>query len=198
MSGCAAISAKSEQPVLWLVFIAAIAASLFVHELGHCLVAWLHGYAAVPTLAKDYILKPVPADLKLQIALGGILGSVAALIAGGLWFGLRPSRVSSAVLAAALTLPAFYTLRFILAGRGHDATEFQEAQAALSLSYNGHAVDWMFLTLLLLASTFWIWRERSIWSLGLIMRIAIGAVLGLLFLVLLQRLNNLIFDPLFA
>ena len=198
VSGSGAISAKSAEPVLWLVFIAAIAVSLFVHELGHCSVAWLHGYSAVPTLAKEYILKPVPPALQLQIALGGILGSASALIGGGLWLGLRPSRVNSAVLAGALTLPAFYTLRFFLAGRGHDATEFQEAQAALSLSYNGHALDWIFLTLLLLTSAYWLWRERGRWSLRLILRVAIGAVIGLLFLVLLQWFNNLVFDPLLA
>ncbi len=44
----------------WLVFAAAIVVSVFIHELGHCTVAWLHGCPAIPTPAKEYILKPLP------------------------------------------------------------------------------------------------------------------------------------------
>jgi hypothetical protein len=43
-------------------------------------------------------------------------------------------RLKSRLFSGALTAPGFYSLRFVLAGRGHDATEFQEAQVALGLS----------------------------------------------------------------
>src|SRR5690242_12735855 len=65
----------------WTVFICAIVGSLFMHEIGHCVVAWLHGYIAIPTPAKEYVLHPLPDSLQTQVALGGILGSVAALVA---------------------------------------------------------------------------------------------------------------------
>jgi hypothetical protein len=60
-----------------------------------------------------------------------------------------------------MTLPGFYTLRFVLAGRGHDGTEFQEAQAALGLSYTGHGLDWLFVSLFVAATVFWFWRARA-------------------------------------
>ena len=126
----------------WLVFAVAIVGSVFIHELGHCTVPWLHGYPAIPTPAKEYILKPLPEGVQNQMALGGVLGSVIALVAASVWVQLRPSAISSSVLAGAMTASGFYTLWFILAGRGHDGTEFQEAQAALGLSYAGHGVDW--------------------------------------------------------
>lgn len=124
---------------LWVFFICAIAGSLFIHEIGHCAVAWLHGQAAVPTPMKEYVLSPIPQDLQNQVALGGVRGSVAALLAMLLWVYRNPSAIHSALLAGAMTAPGFYALRFILFGRGHDASEFQEAQAALGLSYAAHA-----------------------------------------------------------
>jgi hypothetical protein len=55
--------------------------SVFIHELGHCTIVWLHGYPAIPTPAKEYILKPLPEAFQNQMALGGIIGSVLALVA---------------------------------------------------------------------------------------------------------------------
>jgi hypothetical protein len=138
----------------WLFFAGAIVASIFIHELGHCTVAWLHGYPAIPTPAKEYILKPLPEGVQNQMALGGIIGSVVALVAAVLWLHRCTSPMTSALLAGAITPPGFYTLRFILAGRGHDATEFQEAQAALGLSYSGHAADWLFVSLFVIVTVF--------------------------------------------
>jgi len=54
----------------------------------------------------------------------------------------------------AITAPGLYALRFILAGRRDDATEFQVALAALGLSYSGHAADWLFVTLFVMATVF--------------------------------------------
>jgi predicted small integral membrane protein len=97
-----------------------------------------------------------------------------------------------------MTAPGFYALRFILFGRGHDATEFQEAQAALGLPYDGHALDWAFAGLFLGATAFWLWRTRRPLSLRLAARLVIGSVVALTALILLQSVNNLVFDPLFA
>jgi hypothetical protein len=182
---------------LWLVFVGTIVASLLAHELGHCAVAWVHGYPAIPTPAKEYILKPIPEALQNQVALGGILGSVVALLAAGVWFYHLPTASTSAILAGGMTAPGCYTLRFILAGRGHDATEFQEAQAALGLSYDGHAVDWSFVGLFVVAAAFWFWRTQPRPTARLFGRFILGTLAALLVVVVLQSVNNAIFDPFF-
>ncbi len=180
----------------WLLFVSAILASAFVHELGHCAVAWLHGYPAIPTPAKEYILKPMTEVVQNRVSLGGILGSVAALLAGGFWLHCRPSTASSALLAGAMTVPGAYTLRFLLQGRGHDGAEFQEAQAALGLSYSGHAIDRLFYALFVMAAVFWFWRTRARPTLRLVCRLLVGAVAAVAVMVLLQSVNNAVFDPL--
>ncbi len=171
--------------------------SVFVHEVGHCAAAWLRGYVGIPTPAKEYFLQPIPEAVQYQVALGGILGSVVALLVAAFWLHRRPSATSSALLAGAMTAPGFYTLRFILAGRGHDATEFQDAQAALGLSYSGHAVDWLFLGLFAAATAFWFWRTRARLTLRLAGRLVVGALAAVVVVVLLQSINNAVFDPLF-
>lgn len=180
----------------WLLFAVSILGSVFIHELGHCTVPWLHGYPAIPTPAKEYILKPLPEGLQNQMALGGILGSVIALISASLWLHLRPGAVSSSILAGAMTPPGFYTLRFILAGRGHDGNEFQEAQAALGLSHAGHTVDWLFVVLFVSVTLFWFWRTRARPTPRLVVRLVAGAIAAFVVLALLQSINNRVFDPL--
>jgi hypothetical protein len=181
----------------WLCFLGAIAASFLVHETGHCAVAWLHGVPAIPTPMKEYLLKPIPETLQCQVSLGGIVGSVVALLAAVLWLHAHPTPTRSALLAGAMTAPGFYTLRFILAGRGHDATEFQEAQAALGLSYSGHAADWLFAGLFVIATVFWFVRIRARPTLRLIGRLLAGAIAALAVLVFLQSANNALFDRFF-
>jgi hypothetical protein len=105
--------------------------------------------------------------------------------------------MASALIAGAITPPGFYTLRFILAGRGHDATEFQEAQAALGLSYSGHAIDWLFISPFVIATVFWFWRTRARPTPRLVARLVVGAIAALVLLALLQTINNRVFDPLF-
>ena len=95
-----------------------------------------------------------------------------------------------------MTAPGFYMLRFILAGRGHDATEFQEAQAALGLSYSGHAVDWLFVGLFMLATLYWFWKTGARLTRRLMGRLVIGTFAVLKVVVLLQKINNAAFDPL--
>ncbi len=96
-----------------------------------------------------------------------------------------------------MTAPGFYTLRFILAGRGHDGAEFQQAQSALGLAYSGHGVDWLFVAAFAMATGFWFLRTRARLSLGLAGRLIGGALAGLLVVVLLQTINNALFDRLF-
>jgi uncharacterized membrane protein YeaQ/YmgE (transglycosylase-associated protein family) len=113
------------------------------------------------------------------------------------WFLRSPRPTRSAILAGAMTAPGFYGLRFFLAGRGHDATEFQEAQVALGLEYSGHALDWIFLGLFVGAAAVWFWRRRPSVTFGLAGRLAAGAFAALVAVVVLQSVNNAVFDPLF-
>jgi hypothetical protein len=184
-------------PRLWVIFASAIVASIFIHEIGHCLVAWVYGCPAIPTPAKEYILQPLSPAAQNQVALGGIIGTVAVLVGALCWMLRHPTPTRSALLAGAMTAPGFYTLRFLLAGRGHDATEFQEAQAAMGLTYSGHVLDWMFLGLFLMAAALWLWRTRPRLTWRLVGRLFIGAVAALVVLVLLQSVNNTVFDPFF-
>lgn len=183
---------------LWGIFICAILGSFFIHEIGHCAVAWFHGYSAVPTPMKEYVFGSVPQQVQNQVALGGIIGSVAALLAVAFWLNAKAGPIGSALFAGAMTAPGFYTLRFILAGRGHDGAEFQEAQAALGLTYSGHAIDWLFVVLFAAASAFWLWRTRPALTFRLVGRLLAGSAVALLVLVLVQSVNNAVFDRLFA
>ena len=69
--------AYREEIKLWIVYFLTVSAAIFMHELGHCIPAWLHGIPAIPTLAKEYTLAKVPESLQPSIALGGIIGSVS-------------------------------------------------------------------------------------------------------------------------
>lgn len=180
---------------IWVTYFITLLAANFFHELGHCIPAWSHGYAAVPTLAKEYSFDTIPDYLINYISLGGIIGSVFVFILSFTFFLKRSSEYNSAVLAGTLAMPCIYTLRFILIGRGHDATEFQEAQSALGFNYAGHVVDWLFLSIPLIGITVWIFKTNP--NLKILGRLFIGAVLSLALMVVVQKLNNLIFDPVF-
>jgi hypothetical protein len=180
----------------WLALATAIVGAVFLHEIGHCVVAWLHGYVAIPTPAKEYVLTSPSPDAQNLIALGGVVGSVVALLGAMAWLRRRPDATRSALLAGALSLPGAYILRFWLAGRGHDGTEFQEAQAALGLSPAGHALDWFFVGLFVTAVGFWVRHTGPHLSFGLAGRLLLGAVAALFVLIVLQVANNAVFDPL--
>lgn len=64
-----------------------------------------------------------------------------------LWYRRHLQPEADAVLAGVLLIPGFYTVRFLLVGRGHDGLEWQEAQSALGINPSGHAIDIMFLVL---------------------------------------------------
>lgn len=179
----------------WGIYFATILTGIYIHEIGHCIPAWVNGYAAIPTPAKEYIPNTVPNSLTNFISLGGVIGSVStSLLIIGLFL-TRKFKYGPALLAAAIAMPGMYTLRFLLAGRGHDATEFQEAQSALGLSYSGHSLDWIFLLLFVLGIAVWIWKTKPNYkSLG---TVAIGVVFTFIFVIGLQVINNAIFDPVF-
>jgi len=180
----------------WGVYFITLLFANFFHELGHCIPVWTHGYSAIPTPAKWYSLSSIPPDLNKYASLGGIINSVIFSIFVILYFLKGSFKYKSALLAGGIAMPSIYTLRFILRGRGHDETEFQEAQSALGLSYSGHFVDWIFLSLLILGIAAWIIKSKP--GIKILGRLLIGAILSIAFIVLLQKLNNLIFDPLFS
>lgn len=85
---------RREQSWLWLIFAGSILGSAYLHELGHCLPAWVQGYPAIHTPAKEYILAAVTDPVQRAIALGGVLGSVLAFL-GALWLYFKSPRVYS-------------------------------------------------------------------------------------------------------
>ena len=180
---------------IWTIYLAAIVLSVFIHELGHCLVAWLHGLKAIPTFAKEYPIDPIPTALEKYVALGGILGTLSVTILGVALYLCRATTLNSALFAATLSSPAMYSILFALKGRGHDATEFQEAQAAIGASYSGHFLDWLFLLITLAGLTVWVFVNKP--SVKALPRLVLGAIVTFIFIVALQKVNNAVFDPLF-
>ena len=95
------------QRLLWCLFATALVASFSLHEIGHCAVAWAHGCPAVPTPCKEYILEPLSAPVRNAVSLGGIAGSVTALLLALGWFLRRSGPTRSAILAGRLLAGAF-------------------------------------------------------------------------------------------
>jgi uncharacterized integral membrane protein len=180
---------------IWSVYFLTILLSAYVHELGHCIPAWAHGFRAIPTPAKEYITGTVPMDLKQIVSLGGIIGTVLVCLIILVLYFHNTNRFYSAMLAGAFALPGLYTLRYFLIGRGHDATEFQEVQSALGFSYSGHYLDWFFLIFFLTGTAIWMLKSKPGYK--IIGRLIIGFILTFIFIVGLQEVNNAIFDPIF-
>jgi hypothetical protein len=179
----------------WITYFVTIILSVYVHELGHSICAWVHGYRAVPTPAKNYVIDSIPVSLQQYISLGGIVGSIVFVIIIFFLYVYKTFKFNSAILAASIVAPGMYTLRFILKGRGHDETEFQEAQSALGLNYSGHSLDWLFLVLFLSGIVLWIIKSKPNYKIS--GRLFFGFILTFIFFIALQDLNNAIFDPMF-
>lgn len=177
------------------VYFTTVVLAFFIHELGHCVVAWMHGKRAVPTPAKEYLLDNVSETVSRYISLGGVLGTVCFSILLIFLFVKNSHKFNNFILAGALATPGIYSFLFLLKGRGHDATEFQEAQSALGLSYAGHSLDWFFLALFITGVLIWVFRSKP--TLKIIPRLLIGFVVSLIFMAGLQKINNIIFDPVF-
>lgn len=179
----------------WGVYFSTLFLAIYIHELGHCFPAWAEGIRAVPTPAKEYIMEIISADLQQQISLGGIIASMLFTVLVVVFYSIKKLRVNSAILAGALAMPGIYTLRFILVGRGHDASEFQEAQAVLGLNYSGHFIDWLFIALFFAGGLIWMIKSKP--DFKIIGRLFAGTVISAIFIVVLQVVNNAIFDPIF-
>ncbi len=181
---------------IWMLYFLVIFCSAFIHEIGHCIPAWYNGYKAIPTPAMEYISADIPLNLKQYVALGGVLATLILVLIIIFLYAFGKKMISSSILAGVLALPGIYTLRFLILGRGHDATEFQEAQAALGFSYTGHSLDWIFIFIFIAGVLVWILRSRP--GYRIITRLILGAILTIVFIVALQEINNAVFDPLFG
>ena len=186
---------RNEELKFWCFYFVTILFSNFLHEMGHCMVAWAHGFRAIPTPAKAYLLEDISPDLNSYFSLGGIISSVVFPLIIFSIFMTSSFKYNSALIAGAIAMPAMYTLRFLKEGRGHDASEFQQAQSALGLQYSGHFLDWLFVIILLIGVCLWAFRAKPNYKAA--GRILLGVVLTFVFIVLLQKINNLIFDPIF-
>jgi len=181
---------------IWSWYFLTLLLANFFHETGHCIPAWINGYAAIPTLAKEYPLTTIPPEIIKYVSLGGITISILFPLSLMIYFLRSSFSYKATILAGSLAMPAIYTLRFILSGRGHDETEFQEAQSALGLSYSGHFLDWLFLSISIAGMAIWIIESKP--KLKITGRLLIGGAVSILFIILLQKINNLIFDPFFS
>jgi hypothetical protein len=181
-----------------LVFAGAVIAGVYVHEIGHAVLGWVQGVPVVPTPAKEYILQShIGWNQKIWISLGGVAATAFLVLGSLLWYARERRPIADAVLAGVLVAPCFYTLRFFLAGRGHDGLEWQEAQTALGVPATGHAVDMLFLCLFLSGTAVWVARRRASLRVASMIRVA-GLVLGgIALLIILQIANNSVFDRFF-
>jgi hypothetical protein len=196
VSGQRTVSAVKPSVRYVSLFLGAIFAAGCLHEIGHSAAAWIIGVAAVPTPAKEYVLRAqLDWNKEIWIALGGPIGTTLAALAATLHFWRKPYSEREAVLAGALLPLGVYSLRFVLVGRGHDSTEWQAAQTALRLRPAGHAIDVFFLCLLVATCVVWFVRLRPpLWSL---LRLTALGIAGVVFLVALQAGNNAVFDRAF-
>lgn len=176
------------------VFIGSTIAGVYLHEIGHAVAGWSQGIATVPTPAKEYILQSQVAwNQEIWISLGGPVGTTLAVVGAMVYF-LRARRPEAeAVLLGALLPLCLYTIRFVLAGRGHDGLEWQAAQTALGLRPAGHAIDVFFLCLWLAGMILWGTRLRFPLRYSLL-KFAGLAIVGVTLLIALQVGNNRLFD----
>ena len=179
-----------------LLFLSASVLSMYVHELGHAVAGWFQSIPVFPSLAKEYVLRAnIEWREQIWIAFGGPAATAIVASLAILWASRNQGRASSAVLGGVLVVPALYVIRTLLAGRGHDGLEWQEAQSAIGLNPNGHVLDLFFILLFfagcaVLAARDELqieWRSMARWlSLGLV---------GVMTMIAIQVANNAVFDP---
>ncbi|HVS98637.1 MAG TPA: hypothetical protein VHE54_19225, partial [Puia sp.] len=180
----------------WAIYFLVVLLSLFFHELGHCVVAWVNGIRAVPTAAKEYPLDPVPDGVKYLVSAGGVAATIVASLLGLVLFAVKKTKNSLSFLAGVTAMPVLYSTLFFFKGRGHDGTEFQEFQSVVGASYSGHFSDWTFVVLSLAAIILWVVTEKPTYR--CFPRLLLRALLTFAFIVGLQEANNSLFDRLFA
>jgi hypothetical protein len=180
-----------------LVFTGTTIVGVYLHEIGHAVAGWILGIAVVPTPAKEYILRSqVYWNQEIWICLGGIVGTTLAIVGATLYFLWERRPVADAVLLGALAPPCFYTIRFLLVGRGHDGLEWQAAQTALGLAPSGHGIDVFFLCLWLAGIIVWGSRLRFPLRYSRLKLVGL-AIAGVILLIVLQVGNNSLFDRFF-
>jgi len=180
-------------------FLAATVIAAAAHELGHAAAAWILGIPAVPTPLKEYLLRDqVPWDAYRWIALGGVAASgltVAAVLA---WYARTEASARDLVLGGVLVMPFAFSVRYALAGRGHDGLEWQAAQAALGADPAGHLVDYVFLAACIVGLLLWVARRGAAGWVRAVGAMIVLQALGLALLILLQTANNWAFDRFFG
>lgn len=177
----------------WALYFVFVLLAIFVHELGHSVAAWVMGYKSIPTFAKAYPLETIPPHAEQYISLGAITGNIIFAAAAVYLFFKSAYKYKAVVLAAAIASPGVYSILFLFKGRGHDGTEFQEAQAAMGFSYYGHSADFLFM---FIAGLVILCYKLKI-TFKIVVRFLTGVVLTFIFIVALQIINNRVFDPLF-
>jgi hypothetical protein len=179
-----------------LLFSGSVIAGVYLHEIGHAVAGWVNGVAVVPTPAKEYILQSqLDWSKEIWIALGGVIGTTVAALAAAFYLWRQPCPDREAILAGAFLPVGVYTLRFVLVGRGHDATEWQAAQTALNLPIAGHAIDLFFLCLLIAGLAVWVIRLHP--RLSSVLRLVSMTIMGIILLISLQAGNNAVLDRVF-
>jgi hypothetical protein len=180
----------------WIVYFLTAIIAVWVHEIGHCVPAWINGFAAFPSPAEEYILhNNISVEINQQISLGGYIGTVLFTLLILLIFLYSEFKYKSALFAGVIAVSGMYCALFFINGRGHGGHEFQEAQAALGLSYDGHSLDIFFLILFVLLTVIWIlWIKPGY---KIILRLLIGSITTFFFFLALEWINNIIFDPIF-
>jgi hypothetical protein len=157
----------------------------------------VEGVTVVPTPAKEYALQSqVSWSQAIWIALGGPIATTVAALGVALYFCRKPVPETEAILAGVFLPLGFYSLRFILGGRGHDGVEWQAAQTALGLRPACHAIDFFFLCLFVAGLAIWTYRMPALRWFSLLQLVSL-AITGVFFLVLIQVGNNVVFDRLF-
>lgn len=85
----------------WVSYFIVLLLAIYLHEIGHCVPAWVNGYKVIPTPAKEYAIDVVPDELQQYISLGGIVASVLFSLTILFLYLLKNSKISSVILAAA-------------------------------------------------------------------------------------------------
>lgn len=179
----------------WSIYFLTTMLGIWIHEIGHCIPAWLNGIAAFPSPANEYILQPVSNDLNQYISLGGYIGTLFFNIIVLLVFLFTNFRFKSEMYAGATAIIGMYCSLILFNGRGHGGHEFQEAQAAMGYTYSGHSMDVFVIVLFVFLSFIWFFYKKP--KINIIWRLLIGAIVTFLFFIFYEWINNLIFDPIF-
>lgn len=60
----------------WGIYFTTLVLAIYLHELGHCIPAWMEGVVAIPTPCKEYITQDISDNLQQKVSLGGIIATL--------------------------------------------------------------------------------------------------------------------------